>query len=236
MAKKKTTKTVKTESESKFDWLAHFNKQQTRKTIVRLISACSDEEVKIDTNAKPEQFAEQIISYSPNSWKFLPKSLVPDTERRKVLETLNKLASPEGEKSWYRRDNTAIPPAILALMSRGVKSLDFQYSGGWDETSYDEGAPTVDFFPDSLSKADEKRLNSNKWDALQKLYGELFDWLKNETGVEAQDILYSFLDDSGAGDGNTYSQMMKIDLEKWSVHLHDYEQDEYEDDEEESEE
>jgi hypothetical protein len=71
---------------------------------------------------------------------------------------------------------------------------------------------------------------------LQKFYGELFDWLKNETGVEARDILYAFLDDSGAGDGNTYSQMMKIDLEKWSVHLHDYEQDEYEDDEEESEE
>jgi hypothetical protein len=232
MAKKKATKTVKTASESKFDWLAHFNKAQTRKTIVRLLNACVDEEVKIDTNAKPEQFAEQIISYSPNAWKFLPESLVPDPERRRVLETLNKLAEPDDSKIWYRRDNPFIPPAILALMSRGVKSLDFQYSGGWDETSYDERAPTVDFFPDALPKDEEKRSNSKDWQTVEKFYCDLFDWLKAETEVEAQDILYAFLDDSGAGDGNTYSQMMKIDLEKWSISLHDYEQDEYEDDDE----
>lgn len=237
MAKKKATKTVKTESESKFDWLAHFNKPQTRKTIARLIQSCNDSEVKIDKKAKPEQFAEQVISFSPNSWKFLPKSLVPDAERRKVLDTLNKLAEPEGEKFWYRRDNKAIPPAILALMSRGVKSIDFQYSGGWDETSYDQQAPYIEFFPNALSKADDKRFNGNNYIESEKFTAELFDWLKAETGVEAQDILYAFLDDSGAGDGNTYSQMMKIDLEDWSVHLHDYEEDENDyDDEEENEE
>lgn len=230
MAKKKATKR---EIKTNFDWLSHFNKAQTRKTIVSLLNVCMDDEFKIDAKATPEQFAEQVLGICPDAYKFLPESLVPDAERRKVLQTLNKLAEPDDNKIWYRRDNKAIPPAVLALMSRGVKSLDFQYIGGWDETNYDEGAPAIEFYDGVLNKADDKILNGKDWKKSDAFRLDLFAWVKEETNVEAQDILYAFLDDSGAGDGNTYSQMMKLDLEKWKISLHDFEEDESDDDYEE---
>ena len=234
MAKKNTKTKTKTKTNAapvtNFDWAAHFKKAQTRKTIANLIESCVEDAV-IDPKVSDEVFVTQILSSCPDAYKFLPEGLVPDAERRKVISTLNKLAKPETEVSWYRRDNRTVPIAVLALMSIGVSSIDFQYSGGWDETSYDESAPRIDFHDGALAKSDQKRVDSKKWTESEKFCVEIFDWVKSETGVEARDILYAFLDDSGAGDGNTYSQNMKLDLAKWSINLHDYEEDVYDDEE-----
>jgi len=236
MAKKKANKT-KNAPVTNFDWAAHFKKAQTRKTIASLMQSCI-EDASIDPKVGDEVFVTQILSSCPDAYKFLPEGLVPDAERRKVISTLNKLAKPENENGWYRRDNRTVPVAVLALMSIGVESIDFQYSGGWDETSYYENAPRLEFYKDALSKSDQKRLDSSKWAESEAFCGEILDWVKAETEVDARDILYAFLDDSGAGDGNTYSQNMKLDLAKWSINLHDYEEDEndYDDEEDEGEE
>ncbi len=235
MAKKNNKTKTNTAPVTNFDWAAHFKKAQTRKTIANLVQSCI-EDVTIDPKVGDEVFVTQILSSCPDAYKFLPEGLVPDAERRKVISTLNKLAKPETEGSWYRRDNRTVPVAVLALMSIGVESIDFQYSGGWDETSYDERAPRIEFHDGALSKSDQKRLDNKKWTESEAFCVEIFDWVKEETGVEPQDILYAFLDDSGAGDGNTYSQNMKLDLAKWSINLHDYEEDENDyDDEDENE-
>ena len=217
MAKKKTKK-APAKAKTAYDWTERFNAPAVRKAIVKMVkaTACEDENCLLESRMSPDTFANTLITYIPKAYKYLPKGLVADEEKQKAIILLAELANKDVGNGWasYNDPDPNVACALLMLMSRGVKSLDFSYSGGWDETSYDESGPSIEYHDDAPPAI------SND---------ELWDWIKKELDIEAQEIFYKFLDDSGAGDGNTYSQMLLIDLADWKIKLHDYEEDESDD-------
>ena len=228
---KKTTKNVSKKTASSYDWTSQFNNPKVRKAIVKMVkaTACQNDDCLLQADMSPEVFANTLLVYVPKAYKYLPKGLVADEAKQKAIVLLAELAKKEdgnGFARWSDPDpNTAC--ALILMMSKGVKSLDFNYSGGWDETSYDDCC-SIEWHDGAIPL--KGKTNDHK--VYAKCETELFEEVKKETGVEDRDILYKFLDDSGAGDGTTYSQSLLIDLSDWKIVLHDLQEDEpWEDDE-----
>jgi hypothetical protein len=234
--KKVSKKTVK-KAVSSYDWTSQFNNPKVRKAIVKMVKATAcvdDSDCILQADMSPEMFANTLLVYVPKAYKYLPKGLVADEAKQKALILLAELSKKDdgnGFARWTDPDpNTAC--ALILMISKGVKSLDFTYSGGWDETSYDDCC-SVEWHEGVMPQLEKKNVD---YKVHEKCVHELFEEVKNETGVEDRDILYKFLDDSGAGDGNTYSQSLLIDLTQWKVMLHDMEEDEPWEDEDENDE
>jgi hypothetical protein len=228
----KTTKNVSKKTASSYDWTSQFNNPKVRKAITKMIreTACIDKDgCLLQADMSPEMFANTLLVYVPKAYKYVPKGLIADEEKQKAIVLLAELAQKNDSNSFSRWSDPdpKIACALILMMSKGVKSLDFNYSGGTDEISYDDCCSVV--WHDGTIPLKGK---DDDYKVYAKYAAELFEEVKKETGVEDSDILYKFLDDSGAGDGNTYSQNLLIDLSEWKIDLHDLQEDEPWDDDE----
>ena len=167
-------------------------------------------------------FIATVVTEIPNSLLIVPKELVADFDTLKSKYLLSTLVKKEKDSEWTRK----VPDvfcALLFLMSKGVTRLTYTYQGGWDEISWDEVHPETSFHAGLPECKD--------YDALvNSVYAEC----EKTTGATATDILYGVLDDSGAGEGTTYSVDFTIDLTDFSTAMGEPEYDEAEEEEDDS--
>ena len=214
-----------------FDWNKSFDEESTRKSIMGfLVTTMKLDKSSLQEEMNKTEFYAVLNAHLPDVKRFLPSDIKISEEEMKALALLHQLASKDVLSHW-NQPQPKIATALIALMSKGVISLDFQYSGGWDETSWDQDVPDVAYAAGTFSESQKNEFKKNY--GCKDAYNlELFKWIKEQTEVDASDILYAFLSDSGAGDGNSYSQCFKISLDEWGLAEHSYEENEREEDEE----
>ena len=145
---KKTTNNVPKKTASSYDWTSQFNKPKVRKAITKMIreTACIDKDgCLLQADMSPEMFANTLLVYVPKAYKYVPKGLIADEAKQKALVLLAELSQKNdsnGFSRWSDPDPN-IACALILMMSKGVKSLDFNYSGGTDEISYDDCCSVV---------------------------------------------------------------------------------------------
>lgn len=217
---------------SHYDWSKKFKNKTVRESIIAMVNATvnDDSNCLLDPDSSDEVFANTLLTYIPKAYKYLPEGVVGDESKRKAVNLLAQLA----KKEDINEHDMNLACAFLILISRGVKSLDFGYSGGWDETSYNDDI-VVGWQKGALPPVLDKKFKKD-YGELRDFITEMFNEVKEETEITDGDILYRFLDDSGAGDGNTYFQWLLLDFSNFKFTMHDYEEDEWEDEEGESEE
>ena len=225
-SKKKTKKTTKSKT-AKFDWEKAFKSKPIRRSIAKMVNDVLglDDEPIIDENANINTFATTLVALSPACEAYLPKGIAIERDKVKSISLLHDLAI-EGKKKkrnfWRPQADPKFINSAIALMSKGITELNFAYSGGTDEIStFDD---VLCEFHGKTYKAYDKQLKDS---------AEVIKWLgdlPDTDFINAFDMMYSFLDDSGAGPPE-YSQNFRISLFKWGYEKHGYEEDEYQDDE-----
>jgi hypothetical protein len=145
---KKTTKDVSKKTASSYDWTSQFNKPKVRKAITKMVceTACIDKDgCLLQADMSPEMFANTLLVYVPKAYKYVPKGLIADEAKQKALVLLAELAQKNDSNAFSRwtDPDPNIACALILMMSKGVKSLDFNYSGGTDEISYDDCCSVV---------------------------------------------------------------------------------------------
>lgn len=217
-----------------YNWPQRFNAKTVRKGIVSAIHStiCSPDSCLLKPFAPANSFAAMLLAYLPEAHSLLPANLASDSELKDARELLEEFSRNHPDEIWKSDQTAAFAMSLLILQSRGVKSLDFGYLGGWDETSYD-GVDDVAWLDSALPPELQQEF-ADRPDAKSEFAAELFSHIKAETGVTDHDIFYHFLDDTGAGDGRIYSQGMLLDMGTLEFVLHDYDLQEEEEDQEES--
>ena len=219
--KKKIKKKVKKASfkqiDPKFDWAKKFKLKSVKKSIAKMVSEClHSEECLLSENMKDDAFATTLVSYAPKCAAYLPSNVVIDENKVKSLGLIHQLAfDKQKERSpWSRSPNIDFIASAIALMSKGVNEIHFSYSGGTDEISSNDDI--ICEWIDREYESWENQLNDSN---------EMSEWLKSQDGCcEPIDMLYSFLDDGGAGPPE-YSQSFKITFFKWGHETYGYEED-----------
>jgi hypothetical protein len=107
---------------------------------------------------------------------------------------------------------------IVALVSRGVKGLDYFYAGGWDSVSMIDDGPDFEFLERPVGgKAGAARLGA-----------EITKWLQRQNAAfQINEIMYRLLEDSGAGPPE-YSQNFSVDLQTGRLKKYGWARDRYE--------
>jgi hypothetical protein len=226
-SKTKTTKKKPANKTPKFDWTKSFKSKPVRRSIAKMVNEVLNlDDSFLDENASLENFTTTLVALSPACEQFLPKEITIDRSKIKSIALLHQLAVESKKKErnfWSPQADKNFINSAIALMSKGVTELDFTYSGGTDEIStFDD---VLCEFHGKSYKSYDKQLTDSK---------EVLKWLDSlpgESFINAFDMMYSFLDDSGAGPPE-YSQSFRIALFKWKCEKYGYEEDEYEEDEE----
>lgn len=207
---------TQTKTQKQFSWNAQYLRSQIN-NLKKMYSACMN--VAENTTQSEEAFIANLVMEIPNTLMIMPKDIVVDMEQAKakyILSTLSK----QVPKDLYGNKVPEVFCALLFLMSKGVSSLEYVYQGGWDEVSWDEEHPDT-MLHAGLPKCKDK-------DALVK---SIYSECEQVTGVTANSILYGLLNDSGAGEGTTYSAGFRIDLVDFTLLTGEPEFDEAEEDE-----
>ena len=201
-------------------WLDRLSDFRARKALATLvIRALRLPGLVLDPKLEPKAVASTLIGYAPHARAFFPKSLSVDERCVRVstraLRAAVKLEAPLRPKD----DPGPIAAAMLvALASRGVKSIDYLYAGGWDEVSMVEDDPTIEFL---VAPPGGKA-------GMRKATAQLATWLaKQHAEFRWSNLLFSLLEDSGAGPPE-YSQNFRIDLAAGRTRLYGWERSTYE--------
>jgi hypothetical protein len=127
----------------------------------------------------PRLIARIIVNAVPQSSAWLPKSLVNKDDERDAKQLLGQLAGD------YPDENEMC--GWLALLKHGVSDVSVPYYGGTDQIDLGD-----DF---AFSTIHGNTVDSNA----------ILDDFKNASGSSLEDYFWNAIDDSGAGDGTTYS-------------------------------
>lgn len=127
----------------------------------------------------PNVIANVIANIAPQAAPYLPEGMVTAStqDEQKARKLLEELA---GE-----HPDTREMCGWFALMSKGVSRIEIEYYGGTDQID-----PSEDIYFISEGEQDSE--------VLSNVFNEA-------TGTDLHDTFWSHIDDSGAGDGNTYS-------------------------------
>jgi predicted DNA-binding WGR domain protein len=202
------------------EWSTRFSQLATRKAIARLVeTALMLEGARLDPKQPAEQFASTLVGFAPLARRFVPQEIPLDEKLVKAtargFKTL--LAAEEPRRP---KDDTgpAVAAMAVALLSRGVKSLDFFYAGGWDSVSMIDDGPEFDF---------SKRPAGGRAGAT-RLGAEITNWLlRQNAAFRINEIMYRLLEDSGAGPPE-YSQHFSVDFRTGRLRKYGWARDRYE--------
>lgn len=221
-----TRKRVRQGSAPKPDaWSLRFAELKTRKVIASLAEkAFQLEGLALDAKAAPASFASWLVGYSSSCRQFIPPELVLDEaavkDRERMLATHEKRcrAKKDGTAPYHSLAKDVVA-TIVALMSKGVKRLNWAYAGGWDDISVISEGPEIEFLV---------RPKGGKKGAA-KAGRQLLAWLrKMNPELDINDVLMCLLDDTGAGPPE-YSQNFSVDLETGKLREYGWKEDEDED-------
>lgn len=220
-SKTKTTKKKPTNKTPKFDWAKSLRSKPVRRSIAAMVNEVLNlDDSILDENTSLENFNTTLVALSPACEQFLPKDIEIDRSKIKSVMLLHQLAVESKKKEsnyWSPQADKRFINSAIALMSKGVTELNFMYSGGTDEISTSE---------DVLCEFSGKSYKS--WEKQLKDSNEVLKWLAGfpeDSFISPIDMMYSFLDDSGAGPPE-YSQNFRILLFKWKYEKYGYEEDE----------
>jgi len=202
------------------EWSDRLARPATRKAIARLVEAAlMHEEARLDPKLDPAAFASRLVGFAPRARAFLPAELTLDEKLVKsTAKEFKALLTAEQPKRPKDEPGPLVAAMIVALVSRGVKSLEYFYAGGWDSVSPIEDGPTVAFLtpPSGGTKG------------AAKATVQLVAWLKrHDPAFSINEIMYRLLDDSGAGPPE-YSQHFLIELTTGKLRKYGWARDRYE--------
>jgi hypothetical protein len=222
-SKTKTTKKKPTNKTPKFDWAKSFKSKPVRRSIAAMVNQVLNlDDSILDENTSLENFNTTLVALSPACEQFLPKDIEIDRSKIKSVMLLHQLAVESKKKEsnyWSPQADKRFINSAIALMSKGVAELHFMYNGGTDEISTSDDV-LCEFLGKTYKSYDKQLADS-------KAALKLLDGLPEESFINAFDMMYSFLDDSGAGPPE-YSQNFLINFFKWKHEKYGYEEDEYE--------
>ena len=201
-------------SKSEFNWEKLLEQKRTRIAIANMVSTCTAGGVRLNSRGSIAAFVSGLITFAPEAEQFLPSNFCLDLKPvgRQKKRVKSGVPSSDGAVS-----DSALVCALLALMSKGVKELEFEYIGGWDETELSD-APHITF-RNELHKSNF--VGRGFSEAVIRQSRTIINWVWNQTGVSNTDIMYRLMDDSGAGPPR-YSQSLTISLDTWKVKKHSY--------------
>jgi hypothetical protein len=201
-------------------WSARFTRPATRKAISRLVEAALMlEGARLDPTLDPAAFASRLAGLAPKVRAFLPQEIELDEKIVKATaKEFKALLAAEQPRRPKDDPGPLVAAMIVALVSRGVKSLEYFYAGGWDSVSPIEDGPTVAFLkPPSGGKK-----------GAAKATAQLVAWLKrHDPAFSINEVMFRLLDDSGAGPPE-YSQHFRIDLNTGKLRKYGWARDRYE--------
>ena len=155
----------------------------------------------------PAMLARVVVNAVPQSALWLPKSLIDEDAERDARQLLGQLAGD------YPDENEMC--GWLAMLKHGVAEVMVPYYGGTDQIDL---ADDFQFTMMHGGAADGDALRND---------------FKQASGLDLEDYFWKNLDDSGAGDGNTYScNWITVLSPEFSQHTTDPEWDEPWEDEE----
>lgn len=127
----------------------------------------------------PVEIANVIVNIAPQAAPYLPTGVVTKStqDEQKARKLLEELA---GECPDVRE-----MCGWFALISKGVSRMETEYYGGTDQIDLSE---FFEFFSDGETDSDT-----------------LCNVFKEASGSDIHDVFWNHVDDSGAGDGTTYS-------------------------------
>lgn len=197
-----------------FDWGSAFRRIATRRAIAAMVNGCRRMEgLDLDPSLPADLFASDLAGAVPGCERFLPKGIALDAKRvRRAAAAAKALAVRQGLRA-KSDGGPRLARLCLALMSRGVRSLDYFYDGGWDEVAPVDEWPTLAFVvPPPGGERGERRAAIST-----------AEWIrKTDPAFDPNELMYRLLDDSGAGPPE-YSQHFRVDLWRWKLRTYGYE-------------
>lgn len=167
----------------------------------------------------PDTFASRIVGLAPLARAFVPKEIALDEKLIKsTAKEWKTLLAAEQRRRPKDDPGPIVAAMIVALVSRGVKGLDYFYAGGWDSVSMIDDGPDFEFLERPVGgKAGAARLGA-----------EITKWLQRQNAAfQINEIMYRLLDDSGAGPPE-YSQNFSVDLQTGRLKKYGWARDRYE--------
>jgi hypothetical protein len=197
-----------------FDWRACFDQTAARRSIAAMVRGCRRlDALELDPSLPAEAFASDLAGAVPRCEPYLPDGIRLDPKRTKASAAAAGRLARSRDLRCKEDPGPRLARMALALMSRGVRSLDFFYDGGWDEVSPIDEWPTIAFIDAPRGGAKES----------SRAAGAVVDWMKkSDAGFDINELMYRLLDDSGAGPPE-YSQHFRIDLWRWKFRRYGYE-------------